>query len=135
MSPHFNNPVPACLRTQSLFFPSCLSKILSACGYNVTVQSSPMIAIPNLLSKYCFTCSLPTGDIFRFQAKLQQREGKFLLAPMGVLAPGSAHARPSARPLGRGGADFIFLPEFVLFLFRSPCKHLNSYNNPFCGFE
>ena len=29
----------------------------------------------------------------------------------------------------------FFLPEFLLFFFRSPCKNLKPYNNPFCGFE
>ena len=90
---------------------------------------------------------------------------KFPLAPMGVLALGSAHAGPSAQPAintsgyllvyisaekpstfskkpknrpqgARGwGSELIFLPEFLLFLFRSPCKNLKPYDNPFCGFE
>ena len=29
---------------------------------------------------------------------IKKEKGKFPLAPMGVLAPGSAHARPSAQP-------------------------------------
>jgi X-X-X-Leu-X-X-Gly heptad repeat protein len=36
---------------------------------------------------------------------------------------------------GGGGPNFIFFPEFLLFLFRSPCKNLKSYNNPFWCFE
>jgi hypothetical protein len=52
---------------------------------------------------------------------------QILLAPMGVLAPGSAHARPSARPpmdttrifqrmcLGAGGENYqkVFLINFL----------------------
>ena len=30
--------------------------------------------------------------------KIEEKDEEFPLAPMGVLAPGSAHARPSARP-------------------------------------
>ena len=26
---------------------------------------------------------------------------------------------------------FLLLPEFLFILFRSPCKNLNSYDNPF----
>jgi hypothetical protein len=87
---------------------------------------------------------------------------------MGVLAPGSAHARPSARPpietsgnfsgayvsrvtflkfphlpvkiglfWGVGGVpQLIFFIEILLFLLiRSPCKNLETYDNPLLGFS
>ena len=33
------------------------------------------------------------------------------------------------------GPNFIFLPEFLFILVRSPCKNLKPYDNPFWGFE
>ena len=74
---------------------------------------------------------------------------KFPLAPMGVLAPGSAHSRPSAQPpidpsgsfrskcLG-GGVNFLAIspPFFVTFTpkilsLKAPCKISEPYDNPF----
>ena len=43
-----------------------------------------------------WSCSSPTTDFN--EEKQAEEEEKFLLAPMGVLAPGSAHGRPSAQP-------------------------------------
>jgi hypothetical protein len=85
---------------------------------------------------------------------------EFPLAPMGVLAPRYAHARPFAWPpidtSGKfsaqvfGGEDKIvrkfflrtfrlkkniFFTQFFIIFFRGPCKNLKPYNNPFCGFE
>ena len=81
---------------------------------------------------------------------------------MGVLAPGSAHARPSGQPpidtsgnfpapvsaewpsafkiglfWGVGGVpEFFFFIGILLFLLlRSPCKNLEPYDNPFWGFS
>jgi hypothetical protein len=36
---------------------------------------------------------------------------------------------------GGGGPNFIFLPEFLFILVRSPCKNLNSYDNPLWDFN
>ena len=33
------------------------------------------------------------------------------------------------------GPNFIFLPNFLFILVRSPFKNLNSYDNPLWGFE
>ena len=38
-------------------------------------------------------------------------------------------------PSGGGGPNFIFLPEFLFILVRSPCKNLKPYDNPFCEFS
>ena len=83
---------------------------------------------------------------------------------MGVLAPGSAHARPSARPpidtsgnfpapvstewpsafktvkiglfWGVGGVpEFFFIGILLFLLLRSSCKNLEPYDNPFWGFS
>merc|ERR1711940_440403 len=79
---------------------------------------------------------------------------------MGVLAPVSAHAGPSAQhPIGtsgnfrfhqisplsgqnrvnwgcRGGPPNIFFIGFLIFLLvRSPCKNLKSYDTPLCHFS
>ena len=67
--------------------------------------------------------------------------GKFPLAPMGVLAPGSAHSRPSARPpidtSGNFSAHIFFggwvklaesfsdqLSHQIRELVRAKCKHI-----------
>ena len=51
---------------------------------------------------------------------------------MGILAPGSAHARPSTQP----PTEFLLLIGILIFmLLRSPCKNLKPYDNPFWGFE
>jgi hypothetical protein len=43
--------------------------------------------------------------------------------------------RIGSRGPGGGGPNFIFLPEFLFILVRSPCKHLKSYNNPSWDFN
>ena len=48
--------------------------------------------------KYFFSMSYDFFQSSNHSRVKQEQEGKFPLAPMGVLAPGSAHARPSARP-------------------------------------
>ena len=60
---------------------------------------------------------------------------QFLIALMGVLTPGSAHARPSAHPPSTLVEIFRPEPEFWFILVRSPSKNLKPYNNPFWGFE
>ena len=55
---------------------------------------------------------------------------EFPLTPMGVLALGSARARPSAQPPIDMSGNF---PAHVSA--ESPSKNLKHYNNPFCGFE
>ena len=87
--------------------------------------------------------------------RLVNKIRKFPLVPSGVLAPGSAHARPSAQPpstiaeifrrtclqsnlqnfQGQGAGSKFVLPEFLFLLVRSPCKISEPYDNPFCGFE
>jgi hypothetical protein len=46
--------------------------------------------------------------------------------------------KPSKSPPrgpGGGGPNLIFLPEFLFILVRSPCKNLNSYDNPLWYFN
>jgi hypothetical protein len=52
---------------------------------------------------------------------------RILLAPMGVLAPGSAHARPSVQPPIKKISPQIL---FCLWL-KTPCKISEPYDNPF----
>jgi hypothetical protein len=49
---------------------------------------------------------------------------------MGVLAPGSAHARPSFRP-----RNLIFIGILLFLLLRTPCKISLAYDNTFYGFN
>ena len=44
------------------------------------------------------TCTTRQGVLFSANILQTDNRDKFPLAPMGVIAPGSAHARPSARP-------------------------------------
>ena len=56
---------------------------------------------PMLKYEYIYTGGIHEQiTVFKkFEEYLNERENlKFPLAPMGVLAPGSAHARPSTRP-------------------------------------
>ena len=77
------------------------------------------------------------------KTKKKKKYLKFPLAPMGVLTPGSAHARPSARPPIDTSGNFpapvsaewpsAFLLESSYFCYLG--AHAKPYNNPFCGFE
>ena len=61
---------------------------------------------------------------------------KFPLVSMGGRAEGLACADPGARtPIGASGIYFIFLPEFLFIIVRSPFKNLNSFDNPFWDFN
>ena len=87
---------------------------------------------------------------------------KIPLAPMGVLAPVSAHAGHSAQPPidtsgnfpARGSAEsispnqniaqwgvkggisfFLIVPNLFFGSFMSPCKKLKSYHTPLCQFS
>jgi hypothetical protein len=57
--------------------------------------------------------------------------------PMGVLAPGFVHARPSALPPSTGGGPRVcfWVGILISLLVRSPCKISESYDNPLWAFE
>ena len=57
--------------------------------------------------------------------------GSLLILPEGVVV-GFQKKTKNRPPGGQGvGVRFFFLPEFLFILVRSPCKNLNSYDNPF----
>ena len=61
---------------------------------------------------------------------------KFPLAPMGVLAPLSAHARPFAQsPITLADIFWRMCLQSNLHHFFFKCKISEPYDNPFCGFE
>ena len=68
--------------------------------------------------KLNLSVSFQTHTKFNLFRKAAQ-ERKFPLAPMGVLAPWSAHARPSARP-----------PSTLAEIFRHPCLQSHLQTSP-----
>ena len=80
----------------------------------------------------CLRQDLDSGmDVHAMTLTLQQ----FLLTPMGVLAPGSAHARPSARPPNNMSGNYPahMSEESPSNIFPIPQKHSTALENtPLC---